>query len=1054
MTRDKIPVKFNKLKTIWHCADIHIRNVRRHKEYRQVFERLYYEVQKDTENAVVVLAGDIVHAKLEMSPELVDLTFELFKRLTNIIPTIVITGNHDCNLNNLSRMDTLTSIVKNINSHNLFYLKHSGIYDVADTKFVVMSVFDEPDNFIRPEDVDSETKIALYHGVIHQAVADTGWVLHNDKVKQDIFKGYDMVLLGDIHKHQYMNKKKTIAFPGSLIQQNHGEDMNKGFLKWDVPARKAEFIKLHNDYGYRTLLIDNGQMPDITGLPERARLRLRIKDTFTARVTEIMTEIRKQYPHIHEVSEVKLHELMDQNGSSALKKIDIGDVRDIKYQNSLIIDFLKKTHTLDESIINKIFEINYELNSSLPPRDIARNIIWKPKTFEFSNLFSYGEGNKVDFSQLSGVVGLFAPNASGKSNFIEALSFTMFDKSPRAWKASIAMNSRKDHYDSKFEFEIADKIYRIKRKAITNKHDAVNVKTDFSVKLTTGERKSLNGDRRSSTNLQIRSYLGDYDDFQTTALIPQFITNDKNFTTMKQKNRKAHLANFLDLHLFQQLWEMSADAVRDTNAILKEFERREFSKELSSAELSLKKHSKEYKERTERKSEYDKLYKQINTETKKLTSKLVKFDSITDIDGLRRKSINLGTNIDTYEDEMLEMTTKINNLKEKIKEYKDIIKTIDKDIVEKYQLIVEIKKHHHEAQHDFDKYKIKVESKTKELGDFAKIQYNDDCGVCGDNKVFVNSKLDEDDIEENKMIMKTFEDKIAEFDKMLEKGSYVENKYTHYNQLNGNINAYSMELADKEKVKLQKDNALTEATNDLKDVNRNIKTYEKNEKTIKKNKEIQVKIDDWESKLEVVEKGINDIGQEIMDIHGKITVYEDQIKKINKEIDYVRDLEQKSEAYKYYMEAVERDGVPLDIMERILPVIESEVNNILSQMVDFNVILGVDTEDNEIYGKIVYSEDNIWPIELTSGMERFIVNVAIRVALIGVSILPRPNFLIIDEGFGSLDSENANNLYMLFDYLKTQFDFVLIISHLDYIKDTVDSALEIKKENGFSKIVN
>ena len=201
------------------------------------------------------------------------------------------------------------------------------------------------------------------------------------------------------------------------------------------------------------------------------------------------------------------------------------------------------------------------------------------------------------------------------------------------------------------------------------------------------------------------------------------------------------------------------------------------------------------------------------------------------------------------------------------------------------------------------------------------------------------------------------------------------------------------------------------------------------------------------------EKGIDDIGQEIMDIHGKIKVYEDQIKKINKEIDYVRDLEQKSEAYKYYMEAVERDGVPLDIMERILPVIESEVNNILSQMVDFNVILGVDTEDNEIYGKIVYSEDNIWPIELTSGMERFIVNVAIRVALIGVSILPRPNFLIIDEGFGSLDSENANNLYMLFDYLKTQFDFILIISHLDYIKDMVDSSIEIKKVDGFSQVV-
>jgi exonuclease SbcC len=176
--------------------------------------------------------------------------------------------------------------------------------------------------------------------------------------------------------------------------------------------------------------------------------------------------------------------------------------------------------------------------------------------------------------------------------------------------------------------------------------------------------------------------------------------------------------------------------------------------------------------------------------------------------------------------------------------------------------------------------------------------------------------------------------------------------------------------------------------------------------------------------------------------------------KINKEIDYVKDLEQKSLAYKYYMEAVERDGVALDLMERILPIIESETNNILAQMVNFRVILGVDIEDKDIYGKIVYNEDEVWPIELISGMERFIVNVAIRVALIGVSSLPRPNFLIIDEGFGSLDSENANNLYQLFDYLCTQFDFIVIISHLDYVRDMVNSIIEIKKENGFSKIVD
>jgi hypothetical protein len=41
---------------------------------------------------------------------------------------------------------------------------------------------------------------------------------------------------------------------------------------------------------------------------------------------------------------------------------------------------------------------------------------------------------------------------------------------------------------------------------------------------------------------------------------------------------------------------------------------------------------------------------------------------------------------------------------------------------------------------------------------------------------------------------------------------------------------------------------------------------------------------------------------------------------------------------------------------------------------------------------------------------------------------------------------------MMFDYLKTQFDFINIISHLDAMRDIVDTLVEIKKVDGFSQI--
>ena len=63
------------------------------------------------------------------------------------------------------------------------------------------------------------------------------------------------------------------------------------------------------------------------------------------------------------------------------------------------------------------------------------------------------------------------------------------------------------------------------------------------------------------------------------------------------------------------------------------------------------------------------------------------------------------------------------------------------------------------------------------------------------------------------------------------------------------------------------------------------------------------------------------------------------------------------------------------------------------------------------------------------------------------------NFSVIDEGFGSLDSENLSNMKGAFDYLKTRFGSVFIISHLDTIKDFMDYLLPITNKRGYSNIV-
>ena len=68
-----LKVPFRKLKHIHHISDIQIRNLKRHREYEEVFEnRLYEKVKEYPENAVAYIGGDIAHSKTEMSPELID----------------------------------------------------------------------------------------------------------------------------------------------------------------------------------------------------------------------------------------------------------------------------------------------------------------------------------------------------------------------------------------------------------------------------------------------------------------------------------------------------------------------------------------------------------------------------------------------------------------------------------------------------------------------------------------------------------------------------------------------------------------------------------------------------------------------------------------------------------------------------------------------------------------------------------------------------------------------------------------------------------------------
>ena len=62
----EVKVPFKKIKTIHHLSDIHISNLKRHTEYREVFQKVYDRIKKNSKDSVIYVGGDIAHAKLDM----------------------------------------------------------------------------------------------------------------------------------------------------------------------------------------------------------------------------------------------------------------------------------------------------------------------------------------------------------------------------------------------------------------------------------------------------------------------------------------------------------------------------------------------------------------------------------------------------------------------------------------------------------------------------------------------------------------------------------------------------------------------------------------------------------------------------------------------------------------------------------------------------------------------------------------------------------------------------------------------------------------------------
>ena len=1045
---------------IAHMADIHIKNLQYHDEYRIVFSNLYEKLGKMNVD-IIYVGGDLAHTKTQLSPEYFEMCSGFLKSLADIAPTYVILGNHDGNLRAASRQDAVTPIFDALRHPQLFLMKDSVEMPVGENVVLNnLSIFDS-ENWIEPSDPDA-INIAFYHGAISGCSTDTGWVMQHGEHDVNIFEEFDFAMLGDIHKtNQTLDKEGRVRYCGSLVQQNHGETNDKGFLIWDIQGKDdftVEHVHIENPKPFVTIeLTKQGLIPKGLQIPEGARVRLISNNNLPLNKMKKAIDIAKT--KFRPIAVTFLNRAVGERSElERVKTLTQEDTRDITVQENLIKEYLQD-YEVENETLEKVFKLNNKYNSDIEKNeDISRNINWKMKSISWDNLFNYGEDNQIDFENLDGIVGVFGKNYAGKSSIIDSILFTLFNSTSKNERRNVnIINQNKDWSQGKLEVEIGDKTYTIIRQCekYTKKLKGVSTseaKTDLEFSVydsVCGDTIELNGTSRADTDKRIRKVFGTLEDFLITSMSSQ--QGAMTFINEGSTKRKELLAKFLDLEIFDKKFKMAKDDASDLRGALKRMEGREFSEEIVNTKEKLSLNEKKILvQKNKCKNNEDNL-SSLKNRLKDLEKTIESVPTdITDIFLVEEKlkSNKLKTNhtkADTkaHRENLKEATEKlekaekflldfdIDSYREKEKQIKDIEQQIDELAPSQRRLSTLIKQ------------KNKKISLLDEVpcGDsfkhckFIKDAHAAKASIVVDEQSLAKLMLDEEDFSRDLEKLgsdKTF-DYIKKHKQLLERCEVWKNSISKYT------------------LQIEKNNAILDSIgHEDEALHKKVKEYEKNREAIENVQDLINEKRETTDRINECSATLTSCKNAILSLYKENGFLEQEVANLESSKAELEDLREEYSCYDLYMSCMHPNGISYDVIKKKLPVINSEIAKVLANVVDFEVFFEEDGKKLNIL--IKHPKYDARPLEMGSGAEKTIAAMAIRLALLSVSTLPKPNLFILDEPGTALDETNMEGFVRILDMVKSYFKTVLLISHLDSLKDCVDRQITIERKGDYAHV--
>ena len=1051
---------------IAHISDIHLRLKERHAEYKEVFNNLQSNLRFAKVDRIII-TGDLVHSKITMSPELIVELRNFISGLARIATVDILPGNHDCNMSNLSRMDALTPVVFGID--NVHYYRETGLYEIENTNLVygVYSVLDGGTIRLTKKQKDpNKIYIALFHGPVAGCKMDNDYVFSTDSTSINTFENFDYVMLGDMHQHQLLRDDGSAAYAGSLIQQNFGECIDKGFLIWTMREKKPEFIKVHNNYAFYTIYAnDDKELPDLD-LPSKCRIRViwskKSSDISRGEVSRLNSLIYKKYNPMSVQLSFKPIDSENNDGISVEGDLNFNDQN---VQTDLLSRWVNANCDCDELSCDEILDIDKQISEEIGMSNFEQfsNSSWNLKRLTIENFMSYKDETIIDFNSLRGIIGVFGDNAVGKSVIIDAVLYALFNKTTRKVKNEDLVNKNGTSNECRvvLDLEIRGIDYRITRwttrQYAKRTDEFINARTDVELKrkyIGDPDWENLTETQRNETEKIIRSAIGNFDDFLLTTLSTQ--GDVREFIYQRSAIRSENMMKFLGLDVFNVKYEIGKERFKNIK-----YERRQFDKDEELNKLDVLKEELKNNEKMIEKLQVniDDVENQMEEIQNKISSNQEKINTTI---GVTKTVEKLTVDLSLVNSDIDKLSQNLSSLRKKSKNLVTKMRDIEENFIidsDKLLLISSEREECDLLKQNVRQLKSKISEDKRILGIYREeITRENKCPVDYDPKHLTCGYL--------KGYLKKKEDcasLLREVKQIINESSKIELQITSMNQCYDVLEEQEQirEYMEKGAVRLDElKQKISELKNsiEVKNISKQLleqqfEIAKNNEDTIILNEKLRGEILDLESKLDDLKKIGKKYSSDFVDSKQEIALLGERINGLEDILIKIEKLDLKYVLYNEYCKAMSRNGIPLTIMCQAIPRINYELNRILGNVVNFGVYLKIENDKNiEIVIRGNGEGDDTRPATMASGMEKLLINFAIRYSLITVSNLNHSSMIMFDEGFGVLDANNIVEMKQFFDNMLDKFKTILIITHIDSMKDIANHSLMVEKIDDNSRI--